>query len=55
MKETIFNFIQNRQQELENTKKDPTHVLDVEIYKQFGKENSQKYLKELIEIDHEII
>ena len=47
MIETIFSFIQNKEQELINSNKFPTHVLDVDIYTNFGRKESQKVLKQL--------
>jgi len=49
MIETVFSFIQNKEQELKNKRVEPTHVLDVDIYNNFGKKESQKALKQLLE------
>jgi len=47
MIEVIYNFIQNRELELIDKHVFPTHTLDVEIYNNFGKLESQPHLKKL--------
>jgi hypothetical protein len=54
MIETIFNFIQNKESELNSKNKFPTHILDVEIYNKFGKLESKPILLKLID-DNRII
>lgn len=49
MEEVIYNFIQNKELELKSQNKVPTHVLDIEIYNNFGKLESQPILRKLID------